>query len=73
MTDGKRPPETVRVPRVNNRVVREGWREELGLKAQRRDMEAFTSRPTEGDGEWPGGATDLYIHNHSTPAETNAL
>lgn len=24
MTDGKWPPETVRVPRVNNRVVREG-------------------------------------------------
>lgn len=73
MTDGKGLPETGRVPRVNNRVVKEGEGAELGLKAQQRDTEAFTSRHTQGDGEWPGGAADLYIHNHGTPAETNAL
>lgn len=53
MTDSKGFPETGKVTRVNNRVVREGEGPELGLKAQRRDTEAFTSRSIQGDGEWP--------------------
>lgn len=47
--------------------------EKLGMKAGLKEKEAFTSRPVQRDGESPGCAGDLYIHNHSTIAEPNAF